>query len=114
MATDYAREATDFETVKVDLLAADTTRTLVPAPRAGVGIKLQRIVYISKTSAAQALNVAAGATNAMNLAASITAHLVLDTGELKGGMKMPAATALVATPAAAGPAGSFYVTYSLE
>ena len=103
-----------YTTVKVDLLAADTTRTLVAAPDTGTSIRVFRILYISKTSAAQPLNVATGATNFMNLAAEITAHIILDTGWLDGGLAGVAATALIATPDAAGPAGTFYVTYAID
>jgi hypothetical protein len=103
-----------FTTVKVDLLAADTTRTLVAAPGDGVVIRVFRILYISKTSASQALNVATGATNFLNLAIDISAHVIIDTGWLDGGIAGVDNTALIATPAAAGPAGSFYVTYVTE
>jgi len=101
-------------TVKVDLAASDSTKTLVAAPPADVKLKIYRISYISKTSAAQALAVATGATNFLDLAASITAHAIIDTGWLEGGITGVAATALIATPSAAGPAGSFYVTYTLS
>ena len=103
-----------FTTVKVDLAIGDSTKTIVAAPSAGVAIRIFRILYISKTSASQALNVATGATNFLNLAIDITAHVIIDTGWLDGGILGVAATALIATPDAAGPAGSFYVTYVTE
>ena len=101
-----------YTTVKVDLLAGDSTRTLIAAPGTGVSLVIFRINYISKTSAAQALNVATGATNFLNFAASIAAHTVIDTGWLDGGIIGVSATALIATPASAGPAGTFFVTYT--
>lgn len=113
MAT-YSQEYTEKFTAKADLGAADSTKTVIVAPREGVHIRVFRAVYISKTSAAQALSLDAGTSNVLDLAASVTAHAVIDTGEMAGGLLMPAATALIATPAAAGPAGSFYVTYRLE
>jgi hypothetical protein len=109
-----------FTTVKVDLAAADASKTLIAAPSGGVtdpekaGIRIHRIVYISKTSAAQALSVDIGTVNILDLAASVTAHTVIDTGFMDGGIRGQVETALVATPAAAGPAGSFYVTYSID
>lgn len=105
---------TSYISVRVALLAADTTRTLIAAPPAGVRIRIFKITYVSVTSAAQAVVVAAGATTVLNLGASIAAGRVPDTGWLEGGMLMPAATALIATPAAAGPAGDFFVTYMTE
>lgn len=103
-----------FTTVKVDLLAADATRELVADPGDGSAIRVFRILYISKTSASQLLNVAVGTVNYLNLAIDISAHVIIDTGWLDGGIIGQASEAMVATPAAAGPAGSFYVTYVIE
>ncbi len=109
-----------YKTVKVDLLAADTTRTLIAAPSGGADLRDQssitvyRIVYISKTSGAQAITVDIGTVNILDLADSITAHVIIDTGWLDGGLKGDVETALIAVPAAAAPAGSFFVTYSID
>jgi len=105
---------TPYTVARAALLAADTTRTLVAAPQAGVRIRVFRVRYSSVTSAAQAVAVAAGSTTVLNLGASVLAGLTPGTGWLEGGLLMPAATALIATPAAAGPAGDFYITYMLE
>lgn len=114
MATHVDALATPLRSARGGLLAADTSRTIITAPPAGNRIRVYRICYVSETSSANVVTVAAGATTLLTLAASVTAHVVIDTGWLDGGLVMPAATALIATPAAAGPAGEFFVTYSLE
>lgn len=103
-----------FTTVKVDLLAADVTRELVADPGDGSYIRVFRILYISNTSASETLSVDAGTVNYLNLAIDISAHVIIDTGWLDGGILGQASEALDATPGAAGPAGSFYVTYVIE
>lgn len=114
MATLVNELKTLYQTANVNLAAGDSTKTIIVAPDAGVQIRIHRAVYMSKTSAAQALALAVGATNILDLAASVTAHTVIDTGWLEAGILCPAATALIATPAAAGPAGKFLVTYVSE
>lgn len=114
MATLVEALQSPIGTIEVALAAGNSTKTLIGAPPAGIRIRIFKILYISKTSAAQTLAVAAGATNVLDLAENVIAHSVVDTGWLEGGLLMPAATALVATPGAAGPAGSFFVTYRVE
>ncbi len=91
--------------------AGASTLTLIGAVPGG-GIKLYRLWYYSQTSAAQVITIAAGSQTILTLAASVTAHAVIDTGWLDNGVLLTAATALIATPAAAGPAGTFFVTYT--
>lgn len=103
-----------LRTALVAIAAADSTKAIIAAPATGSRIRVFRARYISKTSAAQAMTLADGATNILDLAASVTAHAVIDTGFLPSGIPLAAATALTATPAAAGPAGTFYVQYTVE
>ena len=114
MATLVNELKTPYRVARSALLAADTTRTMVAAPSAGVQIRVFKIWYSSVTSAAQAVTVAAGATTLLRLGASVASGQTPSTGWLENGVLMPAATALIATPAAAGPAGDFFVTYTLE
>jgi hypothetical protein len=65
--------------------------------------------YVSTTAAAQAITLAGGATTVDVLAASITANTKIIGPQLEIGVTLPANTAFVATPAAAGPAGIFIV-----
>jgi len=112
--TPHMMGSRQFLVANVDLAAGDSTKTVIAAPAAGVRIRIFHTVYISKTSAAQALALACGTLSVLDLAASVTAHTVIDTGWTDGGQVGPAATALIATPAAAGPAGKFIVTFTLE
>lgn len=106
---------TGFRTANVDLAASDSTKTIIAAPGAGTRIFVYRAVYISKTSHTATLSLAvSGSTSILDLAASIAAHTVIDTGWLDGGLEQAAATALVATPSGAGPAGKFLVTYEIK
>jgi hypothetical protein len=59
------------QTVEVALAATDDAKTLIAAPATGIRIRIYKILYISKTSAAQTLAVAAGSTNVLDLAENI-------------------------------------------
>jgi hypothetical protein len=106
--------AKGYNTVRVALAAADATKTLIAAPGTGMAIKVWRIRYNPTTQAAQAITVATGATTFMLIASNIGIGIPFDSTWLNGGILGVAATALIATPAAAGPAGDFFVTYTIE
>lgn len=101
------------------LAASDVAKTLVAAPSGGVAtnekaaLRIHRIVYKSKTANANAIVIACGATE-FGTITNLAANGDWDTGLLEGGILCPAETALIATPAAAGPAGYFYVDYSID
>lgn len=103
----------------VQLLAADTTRTLIAAPGTGgteaylPAIRVHRIIYLSETANASAVTVACGATE-LCLITNLAANSIFDTGLIEPGIICPSETALIATPAAAGPAGKFFVIYSID
>ena len=106
-------------TVLGDYTAALTSLTLVTAPSGGVNdsdksaIRVHRIVFISQTSSGNLLTVAVGSQVFLRIA-SLTANLVIDTGfHEKGILASTVETALIAS-STAGPAGMFYVTYSIE
>jgi hypothetical protein len=101
-------------TAVVHLAAAESSKVLVADPGDGNRIVVRRIRYISKTSAAQAMTVDDGTTNLLDLAASITAHTAVDSGEMEPGFACAPSEALTANPAAAGPAGTFIVNYFIE
>ncbi len=101
----------ELVTEALALAAGASTLTLISAPPVGQS-KLYRLWYYSQTSAAQAITIAAGSQTVLTLAASVTAHAIIDTGWLDNGIELTEATALIATPAAAGPAGTFFVTYT--
>lgn len=103
-----------LRTALVAIAAADSTKVVIAAPATGLRIRVFRARYVSKTSAAQAMTLGDGTTNVLDLGASITAGVDPDSGFLPGGVALAAATALTATPAAAGPAGVFYVQYLIE
>jgi hypothetical protein len=106
--------AKGYNTVRVALGASDSTKTLVAAPESGMAIKVWRIRYNPTTQAAQAITVATGSTTFMIIASNIAIGVAYDTGWLNGGILGAAETALIATPASAGPAGDFFVSYTVE
>lgn len=96
--------------VTVAMVAADATKTLVAAPAAGLSLVITKWSYRSTTSAAQAITLAGGATTIDVFAASLVVGTLTEGPNcLEIGVQLPAATALIATPAAAGPAGRFIV-----
>jgi hypothetical protein len=106
--------AKGYNTVRVALAAGDASKTLVAAPGTGMAIKIWRLRYNPTTQSNNAITVATGATTFMVIAANIGIGIPFDTDWLNGGILGVAATALVATPGAAGPAGDFYITYTIE
>ena len=95
--------------VKVLLAAGDATKTLKAAPGTGKSLVIMRWSYRSTTSAAQAITLADGSTNLDVLEASIAVGTLKEGPRLEVGVKLATNAALVATPAAAGPAGIFIV-----
>lgn len=108
-----------YFSVAVQLAAGDVTLTIIAAPTAGPGgdlyhpgLRIHRIVYHPEVSTAQTWTLNVGAKNLMNL--MTWAFLRRDTGWMPGGVDCPNETALICTPSAAGNAGDFFVTYSVE
>lgn len=95
--------------VKVLLAAGDATKTLKASPGTGKALVITKWSYRSTTLAAQAITLADGTTNLDVFEASIAVGTIKEGPRLEVGVKLAAASALVATPAAAGPAGIFIV-----
>ena len=74
------------------LAAGNASKTLVAAPGAGKALNITKWSYRSTTSAA-----------------SITAGVLHEGPNLDTGIQLPTNTALIVTPASAGPAGVFIV-----
>jgi hypothetical protein len=107
-----------LNTALVQLGAADASKTLVAAPSGGVtelekaAIVVHRIVYASETAHANTITVAAGTVEYAKIT-NLAANGIFDTGFHKDGIKGQVETALIASQTA-GPAGKFWVTYSVE
>lgn len=102
-----------FNTALVPLAAGDASKTLVAAVT-GMRIKVFRLAYLPNVSAAQLISVATGATVFHIIASGTAVNAFIDTGWMNGGVVGVVSTALIATPAAAGPAGTFVVVYTIE
>lgn len=100
------------------LAAADASKELIVAPDSGLAIRILAIHWSIVTSAAQLTKVGKdGGTEAeqvLELAASASGNGTRRFNDNGPGWKMPAATALTAKPAAAGPAIHFIVEYTVE
>lgn len=90
----------------VSLAAGDATKTLVAA-RTGRCIVITHLVYDVITSAAQLVTVAAGTTVVKRIAPSVAVGAEGFVGPMDYGLVGQSGSALVATPAAAGPAIDF-------
>jgi hypothetical protein len=93
----------------VELLAADTTRTIVTVRNTSHTIYVQRLTYVPHTVAAQAISIQDASTGKKLglIPASQATPYTIDLGEL--GYPNTAGENLRAVPAAAGPAGQFNV-----
>jgi hypothetical protein len=112
-------EGKTYHNVLAHLTADLTTLTLIPSPPAGPAadnyhpaIRIHRIIYHPSTSTAETFVVNSGSVNIFTV--PTWAFLVRDTGWLEEGILCPDETALICTPSAAGNAGDFYITYSIE
>ena len=97
----------------------DVTLTLVPAPEAGPAadnyhpaLRIHRVTYNPTWPGWESSTIDCGAVNIMNI--PIWAFLRRDTGWMEDGILCPVETALICTPSAAGNAGDFFITYSVE
>lgn len=90
----------------VTLAAADATKTLVAA-KAGRSIVITHLVFRVITSAAQLVTVAAGSTVVKRIGVSEAVGAEGFIGPMAYGLIGQSGQALVATPAAAGPAIDF-------
>lgn len=89
---------------EVTLGAGETSHVIQAAPGANKTLVVTFIVIHILTSAAQAADITIGATNILRLPASLAAGSEAFFGPLIRGIVGAANTALVITPAAAGPA----------
>jgi hypothetical protein len=90
----------------VSMAAADATKTLVAA-KAGRSIVITHFVYHVITSAAQLVTVAAGSMVVKRIGASEAVGSEGFIGPMEYGLVGQSGSALIATPAAAGPAVDF-------
>lgn len=95
----------------VALGTGDTSKALIAAPSTGYCISVLVIHWDITTAAAQAVSVGDGTSNPLKFAASASGNGTRRFGS--NGMKLAAATALTATPAAAGPAINFVIEYTI-
>jgi len=104
-----------FLTAAQRLLAADTTRDIIATPGATFRLRIFRIVASVVTSAAQQIDVGVSGGGVTQQIISIPASSAgVISFESDEGFLMPANKALVAKPAAAGPAIQFFVEYTIE
>jgi hypothetical protein len=90
------------------LLAADATRTIQAAKASPVFIVVRQVQIIIRTSAAQAITIqdASGVVVLGVIEASAAVGVIRTIGPFEKGIPLPAGQALVALPAAAGPAAA--------
>jgi hypothetical protein len=103
-----------YTSVRLGLDTGDSSKTLIAAPGTGMKIRIYRILYIPVIQANQLITIATGATTFLRVPANINIGYPIDTGWLNGGILGVAATALIATPASAGPAGDIFVVYTID
>ncbi len=112
-------EGRTYFNVAVQLGTDDATLTVIATPTAGgasdnfkPALRIHRIVYHPNTATAQTWTLDVGSKNLMNL--PTWAFLRRDSEWMEGGILCPEETALICSPSAAGNAGDFFVTYSIE
>lgn len=91
---------------EVTMAAGDATKTILAA-KTGKKTVVTHLVYHVITSAAQAVDIAIGTMNVKRIAASEAVGSEGFIGPMDYGLVGASGTALVATPAAAGPAIHF-------
>lgn len=97
------------------LLVGEATKALVASPGAGYRLVIYRVIATVLTAAAQAVEVGVDTgTVAQQLFVIRASGVEPVYWESEDGFDMPAATALSAKPAAAGPAVQFWVEYAIE